>query len=144
MAIIIAILSIFALAGLAAFAGRVLRIRICPICAGVSGTWLWMLAAHAMDIPQDTGVILLLMGGSGVGIAYQLERRIRPSAQALFKLVFITSWMAAAWALVTTVWPVFIGAVGLDTLIFLSTRQAAQQKMSVRQKKLQERLEQCC
>lgn len=84
MFIAIAAISILAITGLTWLFNRILPLRlrsgqafkICPICAGVSGTWLWMLAAKFLGYEIDLIIPAMLMGGSVVGIAYQGERSL--------------------------------------------------------------------
>lgn len=100
----IAIVSILVLTGLVWLANKVLPFQICPICAAVSGTWLWLTAASLFGfVPAATyqPLILLLMGGTVVGIAYQGERsfalaRRWPLAWKIF--VVGIGFPAAFWA----------------------------------------------
>ena len=115
LSIAVAVASILVLSGAAALVRRITPLRVCPVCAGVSGTWVWMLLARAAGYPQDERTILLLMGGSVVGIAYQLERHVREDRQAWFKLSFIAFGVVGAWSLVAGSWSVF-AAVAVDFL----------------------------
>ena len=79
--------SIWLLAGLAWAARRTLRVSVCPICTGVAGTWLWMLAARSLEWNIDSSMLPLLMAGSVVGVAYQVERWLPAGrSSALFKI----------------------------------------------------------
>jgi len=44
MEILIFILSVLAITVLVWLANKILPFKICPICVGVSGTWVWILA----------------------------------------------------------------------------------------------------
>ena len=81
----IAIISILTIAGLVELVNRILFLRlpprqafrICPICAAVSGTWFWLTAAGLyglIDPAVYQPIILLLMGGTVAGVAYQGEK----------------------------------------------------------------------
>lgn len=55
--------------------------NICPICVGVCATWIWLLVAKftnmqpfGYEIPDIIPAVL--MGGSVVGIAYQIEKKM--------------------------------------------------------------------
>ena len=55
-----------------------MRLEICPICVAVSGTWL-ILTALVLSGYLNSEIFLplisLLMGGSVVGVAYQVGKR---------------------------------------------------------------------
>lgn len=100
-----ALVSIWLLAALAWVARRTLRLSVCPICAGVAGTWLWMLAGRQFGIGPDTSMLPLLLAGSVVGVAYQLERFLPAGRSgALFKAMAIPLGLAAAHALDQSLW----------------------------------------
>ena len=69
-AILTTTVSIFAIAGVAWAARKLLRAPVCPICLGVGGTWLWMLIARSLGYAVDTTMLAILLGGSVAGIAY--------------------------------------------------------------------------
>ena len=86
------LLSIVVLAALASGANLLLhnRLKICPVCAGVFGTWLWMLVAHLFGVPVNVTVAALLLGGSVVGITTKLESRFPENrAKVVWKLFAI-------------------------------------------------------
>ena len=78
--------------------------RLCPICAGVSGTWLWLLLLHYLNYQIDPVILGLLMGGSVVGIAYQLAGKIRPGKIMVWKILFIPAGFSLAYGLVYLYW----------------------------------------
>lgn len=82
--------------------------QACPICAGVSGTWLGMLIASYLGYPMDLVIIGLLMGGSVVGIAHQLERKIRVNKVLAWKILFIPAGFTVAYNLIYFSWPPLI------------------------------------
>jgi hypothetical protein len=111
--------SILALAGLAWAAGRLLRIPLCPICTGVALTWLWMLVARYLGVAVDAAMLSILLGGSVVGIAYQLEKRLAGTrSPLLWKTLFIPVGFAAAYGLVAAQWAML--AAALLVLLLLS------------------------
>jgi len=108
MVIFIVLSSIFLITGTVWVLNKVSPVWICPICAGVSGTWLWMLAGIFSGQLSITNYQLLtgiLMGGSVVGIAYQLEKRL-PAGRSplLWKTIFIPFGFAAVYSLIFHRW----------------------------------------
>lgn len=98
-------ISIFVITGLVWLFNRVLPFKICPICAGVSGTWLWILAGiylGLLDARSWSLVATIGMGGSVVGIAYQIEKRL-PSHRSplLWKTLFIPTGFIAAYSVIS-------------------------------------------
>ncbi|MDO8496777.1 MAG: hypothetical protein Q7S43_05000 [bacterium] len=117
---IIVITSIFAISG------SVLAIRkiwpsfkVCPICAGVLGTWLWLLLLRYLNYQVDLVILGLLMGGSVVGIAYQLADKIRPGKIMAWKILFISAGFSLAYNLVYLSWTYLILSAAV-ILILLS------------------------
>lgn len=139
--IIVALASIYLIAGAAATANKLFGWRICPICAGVSGTWIWLLAA---DYRLTAA---LLMGGSVVGIAYQLEKRLPPERSPLFwKMAFIPMGFFAAYALAIGDLFVFLvaaGAAAIFALLFFR-KPPKHGPESTKVKELEEKMKKCC
>ena len=83
---------------------RQLPVQICPVCVSVSGTWLLLNAGILFGYIQSTDflpIILLLMGGTIVGIAYQGEKSLAWAAQNTFRwklLIIIIGMPLALWA----------------------------------------------
>ncbi|MEK7437530.1 MAG: hypothetical protein AAB150_11650 [Pseudomonadota bacterium] len=114
------IVSIFAIAGIAWAASRLLRIPLCPICTGVTGTWAWMLIARHYGVAVDAAMLSTLLGGSVVGISYQLEKRLaRGRSALLWKTLFIPIGFAAAYALVLAQW-IMLAAALLALLLLMA------------------------
>lgn len=156
MFIAIATISILAITGLVWLSKRVLAFRICPVCAGVSGTWLWMLVAKFFGYETDLIIIAALMGGSVVGIAYQIEKRFILSSQSadsvdtsplpsstegrdkslagkpaadkllLWKTLFISVGFTAVYGILYSRWDVFIPAVIAAALLIAFFRKPRQ------------------
>lgn len=111
--------SILALAALAWAASRLLRIPLCPVCTGVAGTWLWMLLARYLGVVIDAAMLSILLGGSAVGVAYQLEKRLAGArSPLLWKTLSIPAGFAAAYGLVAAQWTTL--AAALLVLLLLS------------------------
>lgn len=146
MLITIALVSIFAIAGLAGLLRRA-GFAVCPICAGVAGTWLWMLSASFLGYAIDIRIPAMLMGGSVVGIAYTAEKRISGKRSPLiWKMLFIPIGFAAAYALLSQLWIMFAGAViALAAIAFAFLGRADRPPANEsRVKEIEKKMEQCC
>jgi hypothetical protein len=152
MTIIIAVLSIFALTGVVWLANRFLGFRVCPICAGVSLTWAWLLTGYLLDFIVDPVLIAALMGGSVVGIAYQLEKR--PSfAKAsegkalLWKTLFMPAGFALVYFVLTRSWLPAMGAtivLAAIAVAFLTKRATTSKTEPSAVAELEEKMKKCC
>lgn len=122
-ALLTSLVSIYAIAATAWAVKRLLRVALCPICLGVGGTWLWMVAAREFGYAVDASMLAILLGGSVAGIAYQVEKRLPQVRSALlWKTLFIPPGFVAAYALATPNWILFgimSGALVLLTAFFL-------------------------
>lgn len=147
MEIIIATTSIFGITGLAWLLNYLLgRHIMCPICAGVSGTWLWMLIGMYVVLLPTTNYQLLtalLMGGSVVGIAYQLEKKLLAQ-----KTIFIPVGFVAAYSILAQWWIVFLFAFTLFFCLMLiaiaSPRITAVPPHKTNRDELIKKMEDCC
>lgn len=111
MLIAITTISIFAITGFVWLVNRILPLKICPICAGVSGTWLWLLAAKFLGYEIDLLIPAILMGGSVVGIANRLPL---PS-----KTLFISVGFVAVYSVLASWWTAFIVATTILVIVAL-------------------------
>ena len=146
-AILVPLLSIWGLGALAWAARRALRLPLCPICVGVAGTWIWMLIGRALGVAIDTSMLALLLGGSVVGIAYQLERRLAAENESMpWKTLVIPLGFAAAYALEQALWGLLaailfaLAAVGA---VFFRPRSAVAPD-SATVEELKRQMKQCC
>lgn len=147
--IIIAIVSILLITGASWIIREVLRIkRICPICIGVSGTWLWMIIAQILGFQMDVLVIAILLGGSVVGIAYQLAKRVPESKSLALKMVIIPLGFFAAYNLATLSWNVFfISLAVIVAAVFGFWKVAIQHDPEEKKhvvKELEDKMKNCC
>jgi len=120
MLITITMFSILIVSALVWLANRILSLAVCPVCAGVFLTWVGLTVAHFLGYQMDLEIPALLMGGSVVGIAYQLEKKSRNlSADAMFlwKTVFILVGFIAAYGILEELWAVFLIAITLLLLL---------------------------
>lgn len=145
--IVLAVASILVLAGLAWLVGKALRISICPICLGVGGTWLWMIAARFAGFSIDSVMLAILLGASVVGIAEQFEAHLpQGRSRLLWKTLLLPIGFVAAYGLVAERWGVAassaIALVLLAALFLLPRRLAGTDESVV--KKLEQQMKKCC
>lgn len=155
MAILIAITSILAITALVWIFNKISPFYICPICAGVSGTWLWMLIGALigqLPIINYQLPISILMGGSVVGLTYQGEKylvSIKASANKvlLWKSLFIPAGFATVYGLVTAFWQLFIAAlavVGIVAVGFLLPDSGKNKQENKKISEIEEKMKNCC
>lgn len=140
-------LSILAIAALAWAARRVLGLQLCPICLGVGGTWSWMLVVRVLGLPIDTTMLPILLGGSVVGTAYLLEKRLSPGRSGLlWKTLSIPLGFVAVQGLMVFDWIVVAAALGalaiLSALFFRVEPEPTTDSAAVEE--LKRRMKDCC
>ncbi|MDO8481591.1 MAG: hypothetical protein Q7S75_00735 [bacterium] len=111
MLITITIVSILAITAVVWLANRVLPFNVCPICAGIFLTWAWLLGAYFFGYQIPPEIPALLMGGSVVGIAYQLEKKlggISPPPRLLWKILFIPAGFVAGYSILSEQWTILL------------------------------------
>jgi len=122
-------------------------VYVCPICVGVSATWLWLLGANFFGYAVNLTIPAMLMGGSVVGIAYQLDKKMPAGKSSLlWKSLFISTGFLAAYALLTLRAPLFdvlvVALIVLWLVFFKLPVHKAHESGDV--KKLEEKMEECC
>ena len=160
MLIAIAISSIFGITLLVWLGNRMLPFWVCPICAGVLGTWIGLIIAHLSGYPIDLTVPALLMGGSVVGIVYQFEKKL-PAGRSplLLKTLLIPAGFIAAYSILVQWWGAFlvvlIFLLGMSFIFLspkrnLSSRKEAvtppegNEPHSLRREELENKMKNCC
>jgi hypothetical protein len=146
-AILITTLSILAISGVAWAAKKWLRVPLCPICLGVGGTWLWMLIGRSLGYSVDATMLSILLGGSVVGVAFQIEKRLPQGRSPLmWKTLFIPAGFAAAYALAAAQWSLLAAtSAGLALLAgFFLVPPAASGEQSKAVEELKKKMQQCC
>ena len=124
MPIIIATILFLSITALVWLLNKFLPFEICPICAGVSGTWLLITAGIILGLLGADGWQLaaaLAMGGSVVGIAYKSEHMFSWGREnpLLWKLIVIGIGMPLAYLAISNLsLTVFIAEAVL--LLFLT------------------------
>lgn len=118
-----------------------MKITICPICAAVAGTWLILTAlilANYLNAETFMPLVLLLMGGSVVGIAYQIGKR-KP-------IVIGTGMLLAFWAARNLSFKVLILEIlALATIGYFLFREPTVENLEKLPKsELEKKLKDCC
>lgn len=151
MIIAIVIISIFAIFGITMLANKILPFRVCPICAGVAGTWLWMFGGMFIGVLPASNFQLptaILMGGSIAGIAYQIAKLLPPrKSEVLFKTLFIPAGFAVVYGLLLVQYLLFTAATAFLVVVavaFLRPDGKKSDKENEKIKNLEERLKDCC
>lgn len=128
------------------FVRRVSRTPLCPVCLGVSGTWLWLLVARQAGFALEPAVLALLLGASVVGAVQWVEARLpAPRSPLLWKALALPAGLVAAHGLVAEHWgEAALGAAALALLValFLRTPRTAIDPAVVAE--LEERMKKCC
>ncbi len=136
--------------------GKLLPFQICPICAGVSASWLLLTAlilAGYLDADKFLAPILLLMGGSVVGIAYQGEKSLAWAGRYpfLWKITVIILGMPLAfWAAQGISSAMLLGEIlllsALAYLFFIKPagKAASAGEASDKIQDLEDKLKNCC
>ncbi len=150
MNLLIAIGSIIVIAGIAAVLNRLFAWKLCPLCAGAAGTWLWMIGGiYGNMLPRESWQLLaaVLMGGTIVGILYQLERKRHTPISASVKVLLFLFGYIGAYGLLQENWIVaFLGVVsyGIATMILMRKPTPPPASEQEKIKELEERMKQCC
>ena len=154
MILVITIISIFVLAGFVRLLNLISSVQICPVCAGVSGTWIWILVGMyfgMLDVGSWQLVVAIAMGGSVVGIAYQIEKKLSAVSGGwhrpfLRKMLFIPAGFVLVYSVLMQwrgVVLVSFAFLLLISFIFLfSKRKAGIDNKVV--KELEEKMKNCC
>lgn len=149
MAIFFTLLSILAIAGIASLWNRLAPRHLCPICTSIAGTWIWILAGSWIGFLGGGDwrlIAALLMGGSVVGIAYQLEKRRAETLSLGWKIVFIPAGFLAAYGLIEEEWPLALAGLVVTVLMAMvaGSRGRGSASSQHRVKNLEEKLKSCC
>lgn len=151
MTLTLTLASILVFTGTVWVINKTLSTRVCPICAGVSLTWLWMLAGMSfgwLAVASYQLLTAVLMGGSVVGVAYQTEKFLHASRSTLlWKTIFIPTGFAAVYSLVSFWWTGFIVATVLMQVFafkFMMPRRSIRGPKSKKVEELTRKMKDCC
>ena len=144
---IVAMLSVIGLTLAAWLVRRVARADLCPVCAGVAGTWLWMVLARVAGVAIDPAMLAVLMGASVVGFTQWVGDRLPKGRSPLvWKALAIPIGAAAAYGAVVEQWMLAIGAalfLMVVSMVFGASRGAAPADEKTISE-LEERMKKCC
>jgi len=133
--IIITIISILGLSLLVSRVNRFLPFRICPICAGVSLTWIWLVTGYFLGYQIDLLIPALFMGGSVVGISQQLDIK-------KLKIIFISLGFIVAYSILSENWVTLLVFLAIILLILFLFNNKNKKLNS--NKELEEKIKNCC
>lgn len=128
-------------------AGRFGRKGVCPICVGVSLTWIWELVVLWQYGWGDSAIIAMLMGATVVGVTSQLERHLpNPSWVFLWKALFIPAGFITMYGIFERAWAVGVLGLVLGVAVYLAFFRRSQKAAEVSQTAadLEKKMEQCC
>jgi len=142
----ITIISILSVSAIVWGANKFMPFTVCPICAGVFITWVWLVGALLVGYQVNPIIPALLMGGTVVGIAYQLEKRqsgASVSAILFRKVLFIPTGFVAAYGILEQEWTTsFVAAI---LLLLIALVPVSKLGASVETKSgLEKKMEDCC
>src|SRR3989344_961755 len=132
--IIITTISILGLSLLVSGVNRFLPFRVCPICAGVSLTWIWLVTGYFLGYQIDLLIPALFMGGSVVGISQQLDKKL--------KIIFISLGFIVAYSILSENWVTLLVFLAIILLILFLFNNKNKKLNS--NKELEEKIKNCC
>ncbi|MBI2592714.1 MAG: hypothetical protein HYW37_00940 [Candidatus Colwellbacteria bacterium] len=153
MAMLVAISLAFLITVSARFLNRTLRLEICPICLGVSSTWLIISLLIVLGIFDEEAYLLplgLLIGGTVVGIAFQGEKKYVFARQSIWrwKLPVIFIGLTISYLFLINLSPLVLILEALLLLGFgyflFGRREKVASSKNESVKKIKEEMENCC
>lgn len=128
---------------------NLLPIKVCAICAGTAGTWIWLLVAVVsgwISFVSYMPVIAIFMGGSVVGIAYQGEKYLKSGRSALlWKALFIPLGFGLVWSVTQFVFGfVILGVLVLLAIAGFFLELPLRKGDAVRAERLEKDMKDCC
>ncbi|MDP4001253.1 MAG: hypothetical protein Q8P83_03360 [bacterium] len=123
--------------------------RVCPICAGVSLTWISFLVVGLLGYQINWFIPAILMGGSVVGIAYWLERYVSANqSNLLAKTVFMLVGFFAVYEIVLSDWLKAGSTATLLLIIIFYYRWLFKKRLDNKNTKtiqaLEKKMDDCC
>ena len=125
---------------------------ICPMCLGVSLTWLVLMVLMLLGYASNDYFLptVLLMGGTVVGVVYQGEKKFKVMRSFTPKMVVLITGFVSTYLLLTNMnWLTLIAAalilIPLGYLFFLRSPQATagvENPETIRD--LEDKMKECC
>lgn len=125
---------------------RATALNVCPICIGVSATWLIILALMIYGYTIDPILPAILMGGSVVGIAYTTDKKyIDHQYSIIWKVTIIPVGFIAAVGVLRSSWLSVISMLVISMVLYMFMTKIKMSKNEIAQvSELKEELEDCC
>lgn len=145
-------LSILCIAGIAWVFSKKTGKTICFVCAGVAGTWLIFAIARLNGYATDSLMTGILMGGSVVGLMYQIERNaFRGYIPPILKIFFVITGFISVYTFLQYFWSAFFIAAGSLILIGHSMHRgtyifsnSSKENEKSHAKEIAEKMKNCC
>lgn len=153
MAIFTTIGLVVLFASVAFLVKRVWLSSLCPICLGVSLTWLTLTALILSGVLLASHFLLpvsILIGGTVVGIIYQGEKKFKAMHSFLPRTITLIVGLTLAYIFLENIsWLAVIAAIIILTplayLFFLSQPQAsASRSVPATLRELEDKMKDCC
>jgi hypothetical protein len=145
--LIVAIASMLVLTALAWLTSKAVRAALCPVCIGVSGTWVGLLVARLAGAAVDPVVLGILLGSTVLGLTQWQAERLPPGRGALlWKTTALAAGFGAAYGIVAERW-LFASAAALALALaaaLFRTSPEVRGPASEAASRLEERLKRCC
>ncbi|MBI2634023.1 MAG: hypothetical protein HYW80_01795 [Parcubacteria group bacterium] len=140
-----------ALASIALIYGAVIAVnrlvskKFCPICAGVSLTWLWLAAALFLGLHNDRILLAILMGGSVIGIMYMLKRTPWAHLYAVFGFSSVYFLLEESWFWfgMTLLPAIFLGLWQRQKPMAIGV-SSGNAEINEKVEEIEKKLEECC
>lgn len=146
-ALALALASIGILSLLAWIATRGTRFAVCPACAGVFGTWLWMVLGRFAGHAVDRVLLAVLLGATAVGVTQWFADRLKHAHHAArWKVLALPAASVVAYGVAVERWMLAAGAAAVYATLawaFLLASGAGRRSTAA-VAELEERLKRCC
>ncbi|MEK7565099.1 MAG: hypothetical protein AAB501_02585 [Patescibacteria group bacterium] len=150
---IITIISILLITPIIWLVSKKLKFKICPICAGVSLTWFWLLVGIKLNLLSSADYQLptaILMGGTVVGLMFKLEQFIKIKFVLIWKTLFVVLGFMVVHSLMFANWMIFLVSAILVVLLtfILKVSKTTLENQKLHEvsssKELEEKMKNCC
>ena len=144
----IAIISIIILTSIIWLIKKKLKFEVCPICAGVTFTWLWMfvgLLLGKLSVINYQLPTALLMGGTVVGLMSKLEQSIKQKFVLIWKAIFVVSGFITAYSLISENYLLVVLGIIMNTILTVAFQTPKGGLETLQQQKIpEEKMKNCC